>query len=111
MENKIKEVQDYFANKILHEQFEVTQIQEFFVSILIDKKYKFDIWVGREDSPNYCNLWDARPNFIQFQFDNAEHIRIHESMIRLIKNNEKMIKAKQIADLEKQLAALRGGQI
>ena len=101
METKIKEVQDYFKNKILSSEFDTFEIHEYYVTVLIDKTYQFCIWVGREDSPNYCNLWDARPNFIQFQFDNAEQIRLHESMVQLIKDNKESIRIKQIAELER----------
>jgi len=64
METKIKEVQDYFKNKILSGQFDIAEFHEFDVCVLIDKIYPFCIWVGRESHAEYCKLWDGRINFI-----------------------------------------------
>jgi hypothetical protein len=46
MEAKVKEVQDYFKNKILSSEFEVTEITEHRLNLNIDSVYKF-LYLGR----------------------------------------------------------------
>jgi len=109
METKIKEVQDYFKNKILSGEFDICEIQQYSVTILVDKTHQFCIWVGRETNPEFCKLWDGRSNFIYFDFVKSEQIGLHESMLRIIAASKEALKAKQIAELEERLTALKGG--
>jgi len=109
MENKIKEVQDYFKNKILSGEFDICEIHEYYVTVLVDITHEFCIWVGRENAPDYCKLWDGKFNFIYFDFEKEERAELHKSMLRIIADSEEALKAKQIAALEAQLTALKGG--
>ena len=45
METQIKELQNYFTNKILNGEFEVVKVDKYTIKILIDDKYPFEIWV------------------------------------------------------------------
>ena len=42
MQNKIKEIQDYFKNKIIAWEFKYTFPKEKEINILIDNKYRFN---------------------------------------------------------------------
>ena len=48
MEEKIKEVQDYFKSKILAGEFELLSTDEWHCEIQIDKKYNFHFWMANE---------------------------------------------------------------
>ena len=45
MEQKIKEVQDYFKLKILNSQFTITNKTEHTWILEIDDKYTFEVWM------------------------------------------------------------------
>jgi len=109
METKIKEVQDYFKNKILSGEFDVCEIHEYYVTVLVDITYQFCIWVGRQNPQEFCKLWDGKFNFIYFDFEKEERAKLHKSMLQIIAEGAAARKAQQIADLEKQLEALKGG--
>ena len=51
MKEKIKEIQDYFKDKILSEDFEVSEVSEHVTTLLVDGEYKFNIWTGNIDIP------------------------------------------------------------
>ncbi len=42
----ILEVQDYFKQKLIRGEFEITKITEFETSVLIDKDFQFVIWTS-----------------------------------------------------------------
>ena len=46
---KIKEVHDYFRDKLVTGDFEVKKIEEYTISLIIDKEYLFRIWTATED--------------------------------------------------------------
>ena len=88
MENKIKEVQAYFKNKMLKGEFEVLSIEEYYTKIQIDDKYKFHLWGGyNPDSYPNKKLWTAtEENFILFDFTIEERDLIFHHIKPLIKS-------------------------
>ena len=72
MEAKIKEVQDYFKNKIFSNDFEVVEIDKYTMQILIDSKYNFRIWIS--NGANSIELYSMASilNFIHLDFDTEE---------------------------------------
>ena len=46
MKEKIEEVQQYFKNKLLSGDFEITEISENLCKIKVDSEYIFTIWIG-----------------------------------------------------------------
>lgn len=46
IEKSLKEIGEYFKNKILNGDFDLKDCSEYSAFILIDKKHKFDIWIG-----------------------------------------------------------------
>ena len=48
IENKIKEVSDYFLNKFLTGDFKFVSADEYNANVIVDDKYKFIFWIGNE---------------------------------------------------------------
>jgi len=46
MENKIQEVYNYFKEKIISGDYIVIEKEKLAWSVIIDGKYKFDLWIG-----------------------------------------------------------------
>lgn len=55
MEQKIKEVKDYFIGKLLKGDFTTDKITEYVLEIIIDKKYHFYLWIC--NGPNYLHSY------------------------------------------------------
>ena len=49
METKIQEVHDYFRDKLINGNFEITKIKKHHINLLIDNKYPFSIWIANMD--------------------------------------------------------------
>jgi hypothetical protein len=45
MKEKIKEIQDYFIAKLLKGEFEVKEIDEWTMHIVIDSEFDFNLWM------------------------------------------------------------------
>jgi len=46
MESKIKEVEEYFKQKIVEGEYKVVDRTQYVVNILVDNKYTFNLWVA-----------------------------------------------------------------
>jgi hypothetical protein len=46
MENKIKEVNNYFKGKVINNEYEVLFIDAYTIQINIDELYIFALWIG-----------------------------------------------------------------
>lgn len=46
MENKIKEVNDYFKNKVINNEYKVLFVDSFTIHIKIDELYIFALWIA-----------------------------------------------------------------
>lgn len=68
MKTKIKEVHDYFRNKMIEGNFEIKQIGSFVVLILIDKKYSFNIWIANDGLNISCYDDGFNCNFMLINF-------------------------------------------
>ncbi len=75
MNEKIKEVQQYFKSKILNHQFSILDTTEFVLKIEIDKQYVFNIWVGNFDIPHLRYIYEG--SFMMLEFNKKESIKIH----------------------------------
>ena len=64
METKIQEVQEYFKNKIINGQFELTKTDQFTATILIDEKYIFNIWIP--NGGNHIRIYSSDYEYISF---------------------------------------------
>ena len=72
MKEKIQEIQNYFANKIVKGLYRVLEIDEFCLSIIIDRKFRFALW--------HCNgaecfrTYDGRGNYMTLEFTESEQL-------------------------------------
>lgn len=74
MQNKIKEVQDYFKNKILTGDFEITEIENYSMVLKVDKIYEFVFWTGNVDIPESRKQYEF--NFMDLDLTEEDHFAI-----------------------------------
>ena len=48
IDEKLKDIGDYFKNKIISGEFEVISCSECTATVLIDVKYEFRLWIANE---------------------------------------------------------------
>ena len=104
MEAKIKEVQDYFKNKILKNEFQIESITEFRCNILIDGKYHFGIWIGNlEIRKTIQTIYLNESNFMQLPFTELECEILYNIFKPIVDVNIKELKQAQIEKLQTEL--------
>jgi len=106
MEQKIKEVQEYFTAKILADEFEITSKTEHTWNILIDGKYKFEIWMANDrDYREPTNMHGGQ--FMELKFTTAQKHRLDSLLSKRKKEYEEKIllveKRKQFDQLKREL--------
>lgn len=99
MKTRIKEVQDYFRNKLRNGEFDIIRRDPSFLVLIIDKKYKFTLWTSH--GMKYLMLWKLQFNFIYFYLSEDDQQVIWQHL-EVDKNKNETIK-KQIEKLKKQL--------
>ena len=57
IDDKIKEIQDYFINKVINGDYEVIKIDKCTTSIKIDNLYEFNMWTG--NGKEYYNFYES----------------------------------------------------
>ncbi len=104
MENKIKQVHDYFVSKIVRNEIENAEPNEYTVRFTVEG-YKFAIWVinGQKQLKCYSNGEDV--NFMDLQFSEEEKETIYKNLIAL---KDDIFKQREIAILEEKLRKLKG---
>jgi len=110
MENKIKEVQDYFKQKLIKGEYEGSDFNDSYFTATIDGPYNFIIWVGNEG--RYCRTWNAIGNFFMVlpEFNPIESAEMFTHASRIMAENSKRITAEKIEKLESELNKLKGGR-
>lgn len=80
MKEKIKEIQDYFREKLLKGEFEITKRERFTYTVLIDKEYKFEIWMsnGSEHRKLYCS---SIGTFMYFDLTKKQALKLHSLLL------------------------------
>ena len=48
IDEKLKDIGDYFKNKIISGEFEVIDCDKCTVTVLIDEKHKFELWISND---------------------------------------------------------------
>ena len=104
MQKQIKEIQDYFKQKILNNEFEIKEIRPHVMEILVDREYRFSLWISNYGCDNYLTLFSDSYNFIDFIFSAEEKEKLHNIVIEPIKNYRKNI---LIKELEEELKLLK----
>jgi len=53
IDDKLKEVGNYFKAKLLEGDYEFIKCSDYTAEILIDKKYKFEVWIANVPKDNF----------------------------------------------------------
>ena len=88
MEALIKQVNDYFVNKIIDEAFKIQAVREYDCTILIDNKYLFNIYFGSTDPIFFRTLVD---NFMNLEFTKEQKETLYPIFKNYTKFNAKSI--------------------
>ncbi|KAA6348462.1 hypothetical protein EZS27_004062 [termite gut metagenome] len=110
MEEKIKEVQEYFINKILNGEFEVNieKSDEYALVIEIDEKYEFSIWAENDINSRQQYTTSKYPNFMQLgEFSDELKEVTDKHVVEYRSNHLNRLKEKEIRELELRLKKLR----
>lgn len=95
METKIKEVQDYFVQKIVSGDYELENFSHPVAKILIDKKYNFSLWTA--NGYTFFETYALYPNFIPLEFTNEQKEIAHKVIHEKIQED---LEARTIAEIQ-----------
>jgi hypothetical protein len=105
MEDKIKEIEKYFIDKILSNQFKIVDMSEAVFTILIDEKYSFAIWM--EGPSRSRTLYPYGKQFMQLTFTDLQSVQLDDLLCdRYKKYHDGTLlkeKRKQFEQLKKEL--------
>lgn len=106
MEKQIREVQQYFKDKIFAQKFEIIDITRYLVTIKVDE-FTFNIWIGNFYSQVSCKHFDGSYNFMDLNISDSEADFIHNilrpSVDNYIQNTLVQEKEKELEGLKKSL--------
>ena len=99
---KIKEIQEYFKNKLISGDYEILYADHYRIHVIIDSKYVFVLWIANGESHlkidyDYKFTKDVI-SFMDIGFTAAERKKIWSNRIRVIA--EKQAKEKADAELK-----------
>ncbi|KAA6334749.1 hypothetical protein EZS27_016955 [termite gut metagenome] len=107
IKEKIKEIKDYFTQKLINGEFEVVEVKSsgYVYCVMIDSKYKFWIWSYittkqciELENMNFMDLGD----FMDEQKEQiSKHIKDHCTRI------DKYLKEKRVSDLQKEITSIQ----
>ena len=71
---KLKELNDYFVNKIVSGEYEITERVDQFYKILIDGQFVFLLWIANGPSHFGCfvNSFDLNTMYLEFTAEGKE---------------------------------------
>jgi hypothetical protein len=101
---RIKELNDYFVNKLVNGEYEVVESDKFVVMVNIDG-YRFNIWIGNGESnlQTYGQGFDS--NFIELFFNEGQKSMVYKNLTRDEKS--KMFLMEEIENKEKEIEQLK----
>ena len=107
IEEKIKEVENYFIDKVVNGDYEFIGCNEHVAEIVIDKKYLFELWIanGAEHFKFYGQIIPGKKDLC---FRNAKQRNTaRKIMMEIVKNHRKKVvkveKEQQIKKLKREL--------
>src|SRR5690554_6914070 len=104
LNSRIKELNDYFVNKLVNGEYEVVESDRYTVMVNIDG-YRFIIWIGNEGSnlQTYGQGFDS--NFMELFFDSDQKSMVYKNLTRDEKS--KMFLMEEIENKEKEIEQLK----
>jgi len=90
MKEKIKEIQDYFINKILDLDFKVIDVSNHTLLIRIDNEYEFTIWIANEQFPTTRKPYNSLFNyFVRLEFTDEQAIELDSKIWPIVEEAKK----------------------
>jgi len=104
MEKKIKEINNYFRDKIVKGDYEVKTKGTHTWSIIIDEKYHFGLWICNGSSAFSIYQFDSfKPAFMNIEFREADKKAAFKRISKAIDENIIEIKKAQLEKLKIEL--------
>ena len=94
MEKKIKEIQNYFADKIANGNYEVGGVDGHTIEVIVDDKYPFSLWIANE-ALNF-KTWYLKDSFMNLEFTEEQQ----ESGFKFAIDHRKKIYDANIMEIE-----------
>lgn len=106
MEKLIEQIQSQFMAKIINGDYSVKTFHESYLTIEVDEKYQFNLWIGTDAM--MVHIWQSiSGNFIPLpEFTTEEKKRIYEHTKELRELKKEEIRLAKITDLKVELAKL-----
>jgi len=113
IELKLKEIEKYFKDKVFKGDYEFLSCDQYTAKILIDKKYKFQLWIANnpKDNLQFYNLTYDKNMIYDFIFrTQKERLLAYKKLKPLIDEYKNTIlkkeKQAQIQNLKRELEKL-----
>lgn len=97
---KLKEVQDYFKNKLLTEELDIQNISTTTVRVSVDE-FPIVLWYGVSESPLYLEIYNG--STVMFDLTDDEKIVIHSKLKQAIREADLQLKMDQYFKLKEEL--------
>ena len=105
MQKQIQQVQQYFKDKIIDEQFEVDLINDHTIDITIDEVYSFTVWTANH--PENRHIYRG---FMILEFTTIEKCEVEKVLRPIIEAQAKERAEAKIEELKKELAQLENSE-
>lgn len=113
LKKQIKEVQDYFKNKIVNGEYKVTAADDYSLQITIDGEYKFCLWTS--NGADMFRLYEGMYNFVELEFSEAEatlaFAKCKEARKQAWEDKIRPQKLKELEKLQKELGISQYGEV
>ena len=110
MKKQIKKVQDYFKSKMLSNDFEILNVEEYTLELVIDSEYKFIIWTGNTNIPESRKPYSGKLSFMDIGMTNEEAIKFNDLLLPAINKFRKETlleqKRKELERLQNELSSV-----
>jgi len=106
MKTKIKEVNDYFVQKILNKEYEIEELNAYTANIIVDN-FKFCIWMGNDQQDTRCYLNVLFENFMMLHFTREQKEKIYNDFNSIRKENEVEMLLAERRNIEQKLLNLK----
>ena len=116
LKKQIKEVQDYFRNKIVDGEYKVIAADDYTLTIAVtnfDEEYKFCLWTANGE--DMFRLYEGMFNFVELEFSEAEQTlafaKCEEARAQAWEDKVRPQKLKQLEKLQKELGISQYGEV
>jgi len=106
MKTKIKEVNDFFVQKILNKEYEIKELNDYTANILVDD-FCFCIWMGNGPQNTRCHLTSLFENFMMLDFKREQQEKIYNDFNAIRKENEVEMLLAERRKIEQKLLNLK----